>query len=140
MSVGEWGARGCPPCGPSPVPSRHPGPNGRFSLLAAPDRTSSRRPSGEAAPPAGTDRAAGAPASVPHALPGAAHARVSGVHFAVRLVGLALLLLGIAAAVLLVLDVVLGRWPALVACAFVVGLGVVAWYVLPLRQRRPADG
>jgi hypothetical protein len=56
------------------------------------------------------------------------------------LVGLALLLLGIAAAVLLVLDVVLGRWPALAACAFVVVLGVVAWYVLPLRQRRSADG
>lgn len=56
------------------------------------------------------------------------------------LVGLALLLLGIAAAVLLVLDVVLGRRPALVACGFVVVLGVVAWYVLPLRQRRRADG
>ncbi len=56
------------------------------------------------------------------------------------LVGLALLLLGIAAAVLLVLDVVLGRWPALVACAFLVVLGVVAWYVLPLRQRRSGDG
>ena len=56
------------------------------------------------------------------------------------LVGLALLLLGIAAAVLLVLDVVLGRWPALVCCAAVVLLGVVAWYVLPLRLRRPRDG
>ena len=55
------------------------------------------------------------------------------------LVGLALLLLGIAAAVLLVLDVVLGRWPAIVCCAFVVALGVVAWYLVPLRQRRPPD-
>ncbi|WP_448617157.1 DUF6328 family protein [Geodermatophilus sp. URMC 65] len=56
------------------------------------------------------------------------------------LVGLALLLLGTAAAVLLVLDVVLGRWPALACCAFVVVLGVVAWYVVPLRHRRPRDG
>lgn len=55
-------------------------------------------------------------------------------------VGLALLLLGIAAAVLLVLDVVLGRWPAVVCCAFVVVFGAVAWYLLPLRQRRPTDG
>ena len=55
-------------------------------------------------------------------------------------VGLALLLLGIAAAVLLVLDVVLGRWPAVVCCAFVVVLGVVAWYLVPLRQRRPPQG
>jgi hypothetical protein len=56
------------------------------------------------------------------------------------LVGLALLLLGNAAAVLLVLDVVLGRWPAVVCCAFVVVLGVVAWYLVPLRQRRPPQG
>jgi hypothetical protein len=56
------------------------------------------------------------------------------------LVGLALLLLGIAAAVLLVLDVVLGRWPAVVCCAFVVVFGVVAWYLVPLRQRRPPRG
>src|SRR3712207_3392610 len=56
------------------------------------------------------------------------------------LVGLALLLLGIAAAVLLVLDVVLGRWPALACGAAVVVLGVVAWYVVPLRHRRPRDG
>jgi hypothetical protein len=56
------------------------------------------------------------------------------------LVGLALLLLGIAAAVLLVLDVVLGRWPALACCAFVVVLGLVAWYVLPLHHRRPRHG
>ena len=55
------------------------------------------------------------------------------------LVGLALLLLGIAAAVLLVLDVVLGRWPAVVACGFVVMLGTVAWYLVPLRQRGSPD-
>ena len=55
-------------------------------------------------------------------------------------VGLALLLLGIAAAVLLVLDVVLGRWPAVACCAFVIVLGAVVWYLLPLRQRRRSDG
>ena len=51
------------------------------------------------------------------------------------LVGLALLLIGITSAVLLVLDVVLGRWPAVVGCAVVVLLGAVSWYALPLRQR-----
>ena len=56
------------------------------------------------------------------------------------LLGLALLLLGIAAAVLLVLDVVLGRWPAVAACGFVVTLGTVAWYLVPLRQRGSPDG
>ena len=56
------------------------------------------------------------------------------------LVGLALLLLGIAAAVLLVLDVVLGRWPATACCAFVIVLGGVAGYLVPLRQRRASDG
>ncbi len=51
------------------------------------------------------------------------------------LVGLALLLIGVASAVLLVLDVVLGRWPAVAGCAVVVLLGAVTWYALPLRQR-----
>jgi hypothetical protein len=52
------------------------------------------------------------------------------------LVGLALLVLSITASVLLVLTVVLGR-PAGVAGAVVVAVvGVVTWYVLPLRQRR----
>jgi hypothetical protein len=55
------------------------------------------------------------------------------------LVGLALLFLGIASAVLLVLDVVLGRWPAVAGCSFVVLLGVVAWYLIPRRHRR-TDG
>ena len=51
------------------------------------------------------------------------------------LVGLVLLLIGVASAVLLVLDVVLGRWPAIVGGAVVVLLGTVTWYALPLRQR-----
>ena len=59
------------------------------------------------------------------------------VDFADRalLIGLALLLVGITSAVLLVLDVVLGRWPALVGAGTVVLLGAVCWYALPLRQR-----
>jgi Flp pilus assembly protein TadB len=52
------------------------------------------------------------------------------------LVGLGLLFLGITAAVLLVLDVVLGRWPAIICSAFLVVVGTVTWYVVPLRQRR----
>ena len=51
------------------------------------------------------------------------------------LAGLALLLVGITSAVLLVLDVVLGRWAAFGGSAVVVLLGAVTWYVLPLRQR-----
>ncbi|MFW3172242.1 DUF6328 family protein [Geodermatophilus sp. CPCC 206100] len=52
------------------------------------------------------------------------------------MIGLALLFLGVSSAVLLVLDVVLGRGPAVAGCGFVVLLGAVSWYVLPLRQRR----
>ncbi|RFU23144.1 DUF6328 family protein [Geodermatophilus marinus] len=55
------------------------------------------------------------------------------------LAGLGLLLIGIASAVLLVLDVALGRWPAVVGCAWAVLLGVVVWYVAPLRLRRKRD-
>jgi hypothetical protein len=51
------------------------------------------------------------------------------------MLGLTLLFLGIASAVLLVLDVVLGRGPAIAACAFLVVLGAVSWYLLPLRHR-----
>lgn len=63
------------------------------------------------------------------------------VSFADRalLVGLVLLMVGIASAVLLVLDVVLGRAAGLVACGAVLLIGVVSWYVLPLRQRRGGD-
>ena len=48
---------------------------------------------------------------------------------------LTLLLTGIASAVLLVLDVVLGRGPAVAVCAVLVVIGLVTWYGLPLRQR-----
>ncbi|TQN41048.1 hypothetical protein FHU33_0400 [Blastococcus colisei] len=52
------------------------------------------------------------------------------------LVGLGLLLVGITSAVLLVLDVVLGRWPAIAGCGVVVLVGAVCWYAVPLLQRR----
>lgn len=53
--------------------------------------------------------------------------------------GLALLIVGIASAVLLVLEVVLGRWPAAVGCAIVALTGLLAWYVVPMRQRMRSD-
>ena len=56
------------------------------------------------------------------------------------MVGLALLMLSITSATLLVLDVVLGRWPAAVGAGFVAVFGVVLWYVLPLRQRQGGLG
>ncbi|MCZ2806071.1 DUF6328 family protein [Modestobacter sp. VKM Ac-2983] len=64
--------------------------------------------------------------------------KASIVRFADRslVVGLTLLLTGITSAVLLVLDVVLGRWPAVTVCAAIVLIGLVTWYGLPLRQRR----
>jgi hypothetical protein len=64
------------------------------------------------------------------------------VDFADRalLIGLVLLLVGIAGGVLLVLDVVLGRGPAVVGCALVGLLGVGIWFALPgWRRARSAD-
>ena len=52
------------------------------------------------------------------------------------MVGLALLMLAITSATLLVLDVVLGRWPATVGAAVVALFGIVLWYVVPFRQLR----
>jgi Family of unknown function (DUF6328) len=51
------------------------------------------------------------------------------------LVGLVLLLIGIASAVLLVLDVVLGRGWAVAGCTLVTLLAVVLWFALPARRR-----
>ena len=63
------------------------------------------------------------------------------VEFADRsvLLGLTLLFVGIASALLLVLDVVLGRGPAVAGCALVASVGALTWYVLPWRQRADAD-
>jgi hypothetical protein len=52
------------------------------------------------------------------------------------LAGLALLVLSITASVLLVLTVVLGRAAGVAGAAVVAVVGLVTWYVLPLRHRR----
>jgi hypothetical protein len=61
------------------------------------------------------------------------HEKQAMVTFADRslLAGLVLLLVGIATAVVLVLDVVLGRGPAIGAGAGVTVLGVAMWFALP---------
>ena len=70
------------------------------------------------------------------------HEKDAVVAFADRclLAGLALLLIGIASAVLLVLDVVLGRTQAVSGCAAVGAAGLLIWFLLPaghrLRSRR----
>jgi hypothetical protein len=56
------------------------------------------------------------------------------------LLGLVLLLVGISSAVLLVLDVILGRTSATLGCAGISVLAVGLWFVLPLlRRARSAD-
>ncbi len=69
------------------------------------------------------------------------HEKLAVVTFADRvlLVGLVLLLVGIASAVLLVLDVVLGRGWAVAGCALVALLAVGLWFAMPAR-RRAASG
>jgi hypothetical protein len=54
--------------------------------------------------------------------------------------GLGLLGLAISSAVLLILDVTLGRWQGLVGGGLVALTGVLTWYVLPLRARRSGAG
>jgi hypothetical protein len=69
------------------------------------------------------------------------HEKQAVVTFADRalMAGLVLLLIGISSAVLLVLDVVLGRDPAVVGCAVVTLLAVGLWFALPGWQRARAD-
>ena len=55
------------------------------------------------------------------------------------LIGMALLQAGITSALLLVLDVVLGRWPAVLAAGVIGAVGLVAWWVFPLRHRARCD-
>ncbi|HEY4627381.1 MAG TPA: DUF6328 family protein, partial [Blastococcus sp.] len=54
--------------------------------------------------------------------------------------GLALLVPAISSAVLLILDVVLGRWPAIVGSSFTAIVGLLTWYALPLAIRRSGHG
>jgi hypothetical protein len=65
------------------------------------------------------------------------HEKQAMVTFADRslLAGLALLLIGISTSVLLVLDVVLGRGPAIAGCAAATVLGVALWFALPAWRR-----
>jgi hypothetical protein len=56
------------------------------------------------------------------------------------LAGLGLLVLAISSAVLLILDVVLGRWQGLVGGALVALAGGLTWYALPIWARRCALG
>ncbi|SNS86689.1 hypothetical protein SAMN06893096_109126 [Geodermatophilus pulveris] len=70
------------------------------------------------------------------------HRKEQLVRFADRalLIALVLLAVSITSAVLLVLDVVLGRGPAVAASTVVLATALVAWYALPLRHRRTAAG
>ena len=56
------------------------------------------------------------------------------------IVGLALLIPAISSAVLLILDVVLGRWQAVVGCSLTVLVGLLTWYALPLAIRYAGNG
>jgi len=69
------------------------------------------------------------------------HEKEAVVAFADRalLLGLVLLLVGIASAVLLVVDVVLGRTAAVTACALVALLGIGLWFVVPGLRRSRSD-
>jgi hypothetical protein len=55
-------------------------------------------------------------------------------------VGLAMLVPAICSAVLLVLDIVLGRWQAIVGSAATGLVGLLTWYVFPLNIRRAGHG
>jgi hypothetical protein len=69
------------------------------------------------------------------------HEKAAVVTFSDRtlLAGLVLLLVGISSAVLLVLDVVLGRGPAVTGCAVVTLLAAALWFALPGWRRSRSD-
>jgi hypothetical protein len=54
--------------------------------------------------------------------------------------GLAMVMVAITCSVLLILDVVLGRWPAIVGSSATALVGLFTWYVLPLAIRRSGPG
>jgi hypothetical protein len=56
------------------------------------------------------------------------------------IVGLALLIPAIGCCVLLILDIALGRGPAIVGSSLTVLVGVLTWYALPLAIRRSGHG
>jgi uncharacterized protein DUF6328 len=52
--------------------------------------------------------------------------------------GLASLAIAMSATIFLLADVVLGAWPAILACTLTIAGFAVLWFVLPLRQREYA--
>jgi hypothetical protein len=54
--------------------------------------------------------------------------------------GLVLLVLAISSAVLLILDVVLGRWQGLLGGALIAAIGALVWFGLPIWARRSGIG
>jgi len=56
------------------------------------------------------------------------------------IIGLALLVASISSAVLLILDVALGRGPAIVGSSATALVGLLTWYALPLAIRRSGHG
>ena len=56
------------------------------------------------------------------------------------MIGLGLLVLSISSSVLLILDVVLGRWQGLVGGGLVALIGALTWYGLPIWARRAGVG
>jgi hypothetical protein len=56
------------------------------------------------------------------------------------MVGIALLIPAISSSVLLVLDVVLGRWEAILACSVTTLVALLTWYALPLAIRSSGHG
>ena len=56
------------------------------------------------------------------------------------IVGIALLIPAISSAVLLILDVVFGRWPAIVGSSLTTLVAVLTWYALPLAIRISGHG
>jgi hypothetical protein len=56
------------------------------------------------------------------------------------MVGLAMLVLAISSAVLLILDVVLGRWQGVAGGLLIAVVGVLTWYALPVWARHSGAG
>jgi Family of unknown function (DUF6328) len=54
--------------------------------------------------------------------------------------GLALLIPAISSAVLLIMDVALGRWQAVLGSSLTASVGLLTWYVLPVLIRRSGQG
>ncbi len=56
------------------------------------------------------------------------------------IIGLALLVPAICSSVLLILDVTLGRWQAILGSSITAFVGALTWYALPLAIRRSGQG